>query len=45
MDTRQGDMWWKLLAGNESDYGCLSMPAGVFGLNSVLKWESSKIFE
>lgn len=38
-------MRWTLLAGKESDYGCLSMPAGAFGLNSVLKWESSKIFE
>ena len=29
----------------ESDYGYLRMPTGAFGLNSVLKWESSKIFE
>lgn len=31
-------MQWTLLAGKETDYGDLRMPAGAFGLNSVLKW-------
>lgn len=43
--TLLGDRKWTLLAGKGPDYGCLRMPTGAFGLNSVLKWDSSKIFE
>lgn len=37
MGTLPGDMQCALLAGKRSDYGCLIMPTGAFGLNSVFK--------
>lgn len=43
--TLLGDRKWTLLAGKGPDYGCLRMPTGALRLNSVLKWDSSKILE